>query len=301
MMKRVRQRLLLKMILLSLMVFQVLEIHSVCAAVNPGQNTPSETLYMEAGIPSEERFYAVVNEGSFRRDESPEQGSENPGYPWPFGDDRDELTTAAGLADLYGLVIDDIRVILPDWVPTTDETLFEAYLQLYRQTKPILYDLNGQKRTSGYALGMFIAAHKISIQWEKKSLVDCGSSGKACVDRNNPDPQIASTIFIVDIGYKPTNVADIYAGRIAHEAFHLTFPYGNVNSKLEEMDANRIGSILVGSNAADAFYAPDYSAQALNTWAEEYCANVFGRCSYENLPTYPDSRWARQFSPLGKP
>lgn len=301
MMKRVRQRILLELVFLLLTVFSVLQVDRVCAAAFLDQNIPSEILLMEAGISAVDPFYDTFKDETVKGEISPEQGLEHFGSPWSSTDDQKALMTAAGLADTYGMAIGDIRGILPDWVPTTDETLFEAYVHLFRQRKPIFYGLNGKKRTSGYALGMFIAANRISIQWEEKSIVDCGSSGKACVDRNNPDLQIASTIFIVDIGYTPTNIADIYAGRIAHEAFHLTFPYGNVNSKLEEMDANRIGSIVVGSNAVDDFKVPDYSTQALNDWADEYCANVFGHCSYENLPTYPSSRWAAQYFSLDRP
>lgn len=206
----------------------------------------------------------------------------------PLMDEGYDVATAAGLSDYYKINISDIRGVLPDWIPTTDRILFEAYTKLFRQTTPIYFGPNGMHQTSGYVLGMFIAENNIAITWEDKNIVDCGPNGMACVDRNNPDPDMASTIYVVDIGYSPINIADIYAGRIAHEAFHLTFPYGVENSKLEEMDATRIGSIIVGSNTPDDYEIPDYSAEAIYNWVAGYCSNIFGICSYEHLPLYPN-------------
>ena len=148
----------------------------------------------------------------------------------PLVDDGLQITTAAGLAEFYGIDISNLGEMLPNWLPTTDKNLFAAYVSLYNHTTPILYGPNGIYQTSGVDLGLMIARKNIAIDWEDKNLVNCGASGKACVDRNNPDPTIASTIYIVDIGYRPVNLIDIYAGRIAHEAYHLTYPYGKVNS-----------------------------------------------------------------------
>ncbi len=210
-------------------------------------------------------------------------------------DDGFRVSTAAGFADYHGIDISDLRGSLPDWIPTTDPILFEAYLRLYDHTAPIFYGPNGIYQTSGVDLGLLIAKNKINVDWEDKNLVNCGASGKACVDRNNPDPVIASTIYIVDIGYRPVNVVDIYAGRIAHEAFHLSFPYGRVNSKVEEMDAIRIGSIIAGTNSQKDYQTPDYSSEAIQRWVTGFCANVYGVCGYENLPLYPGSGWNAQF------
>ena len=212
-----------------------------------------------------------------------------PPHPEAVGlDEGNTIHTALGLAEYFGFEVADIQTVLPDWIPTCETVLFEAYLNLFRQTRHIDYGPNGMFQTSGVDLGLFIAENKIKIRFEDKAIVDCGPNGKACVDRNNPNPVIASTIYIVDIGYAPVNLVDIYAGRIAHEAFHLTFPYGPINSALEELDANRIGSIIVGTNTPGAYEIPDYSAEAIENKITELCANVFGPCSYKKLPVYPN-------------
>lgn len=231
--------------------------------------------------------YADINCKPIRPDDPTEDGLDHPNDSLPLIDEGDDITTAEGLSNYYGINISDIRGILPDWIPSTDKKLFEAYTSLFRQTTPIFFGPYGLDQTSGHHLGTFIAENNIIITWEDKNIVDCGPNGMACVDRNNPDPRMASTIYIVDIGYSPINIADIYAGRIAHEAFHLTFPYGTENSKLEEMDACRIGSIITGSNTLDGDKSPDYSAEAISKWVAGYCSNIFGYCSYENLPLYP--------------
>jgi hypothetical protein len=49
-----------------------------------------------------------------------------------IGDDGDPYgaETAEELADFYRIDITGIRDILPDWIPTRDPLLFEAYLDL---------------------------------------------------------------------------------------------------------------------------------------------------------------------------
>lgn len=290
--KEGRQRNLARLILLLFYILNVFCSGDIVKGFYYDESVQADALLLDSG-----NAVGWKSDISFINSNDPtEQISNEPHVSIPLIEEGNDISTAIGLADYYGISIADIRGILPDWIPTTDEILFEAYIQLFTHTTPIFFGPNGMYQTSGYDLGVFIAENKISIAWEDKSIVDCGLNGKACVDRNNSDPTKASTIFIVENGYSPINISDIYAGRIAHEAFHLTFPYGDVNSKLEEMDANRIGSIIIGSNTSDDYGTPDYRPEAIYNWVAGYCSNIFGHCTYENLPLYPNSAWKALFT-----
>lgn len=275
-------------IILGFLILDVLYLGGMANGICLNQSIQPEPIMMDLGDSVEWTLHASANYPFDSFIEPLEDGPDTPDDRLPLIDEGNDITTAAGLAEYYGIDTSEIRGILPDWIPTTDRILFEAYTKLFEQTTPINFGPNGLYQTSGSILGMFIAEQKISIDWEDKNIVDCGTNGLACVDRNNPDPGLAATIFVVEIGYSPINIADIYAGKIAHEAFHLTFPYGTVNSKLEEMDAVRIGSIIVGPNTPDVYETPNYSAEAIYNWVAGYCSNIYGPCSYENLPLYPN-------------
>jgi hypothetical protein len=261
--QRIRQELILLPLLFSTLV------------IAPGQHTQPNSDQLAAGLAAGDQASREVR----RR---------RPDDTLPWLDDGQDLATAAGLAQAYAIDISAVGGILPDWIPTSDPILLAAYIQLFKHTTPIYYGLNGRYQTSGLALARFIAENEVRIVWEDKSIFNCGPTAKGCVDRNHPDPAIAASIFIADIGFRPANLVDLYASRIAHEAFHLTFPYGKANSQMEERDAKRIEAIILGCHLPDAYETPDYRAEAIEQWAAGHCSQIYGVCAYDHLPLYPN-------------
>ena len=167
--------------------------------------------------------------------------------------------------------------VVPATLPTTitDPVLMEGWITLYNQTKS--YELWNGTSLSGQQLAQYILDNNIIITWNTNpaysgSWVDRGETGNIYINPELKDANEAQMTRLV--------------GTLAHEIFHSTTPFSQVEDTLyEEYWAFYVGSKVSGKAQADFNSFNPEAPASLKLWFE-----TNNRSDYlDELEMYPEN------------
>lgn len=157
-----------------------------------------------------------------------------------------------------------------------DPILLEAWIRLYNRTQTCTlwdgYTLTGRQ------LAQYALDHAVEITWN----TDPANPDGSYVDRG-----VTNTVYINPGLQKPSETQMVsLVGTMAHEMFHRTTPFNQVNDTLyEEYWAFYVGSCVSGRPNADYNHNNPLSTTSLENWFK-----YSGRGSYiGEYPDYPQS------------
>jgi hypothetical protein len=177
------------------------------------------------------------------------------------------------------------NTVVPAELPTTvqDPLLLEGWIYLYNRTQTCtLWD--GTSLT-GQQLAQYVVDNNVTITWNsdpaygESSWVDRGETDIVYI---NPGLQTSTELRMVNL-----------VGTMAHEMFHRTTPFGQVEGTLyEEYWAFYVGACVSGQAQSDFnFYNPLSSASLKSFFKDTNRGNYLGY-----YPEYPQSVVAMSIS-----
>jgi hypothetical protein len=169
-------------------------------------------------------------------------------------------------------------LIVPAILPTTieDPILLEGWIRLYNRTQTCKlwdgYSLSGQQ------LAQYILDHGVVITWNTDpvygeiSWTDRGVTGNIYI---NPELKESYEMRMVNL-----------VGTMAHETFHRTTPFGQVEDTLyEEYWAFYVGACVSGQANADYDHFNPLSPDSLRKWFKYNSRDGY----LDDYPLYPQS------------
>jgi hypothetical protein len=167
-------------------------------------------------------------------------------------------------------------MVVPETLPTTiqDPILLEGWIRLYNRTQTCsMWD--GTTLT-GQQLAQYVLDHAVVITWS----TDPAYGDSSWVDRGETDNVYINTGLQEKDEMQMIRLVDT----LAHEMFHRTNPFSQVEDSLyEEYWAFYVGSCVSGRAAADFDHFNPLSTASLKLWFKPNKLSAY----LDEFPAYP--------------